>query len=150
MWAETGMSTISSGLRALVWLAALPALAACANPHAPSASATGEPAAAQASTGGRSCFNVSQINGWRAGDRGVVYVRVGVNRVFRMQLLGPCPDVNWTERIAIEAGPTSWICSGLNATIIAPSRIGPRRCPVTDLRELTPAEIAALPPRHRP
>jgi hypothetical protein len=141
------MSTI---LRPLVGFAALLALAACANPNAPSAGATGQPAAAQASSGGRNCFNVSQINGWRAGDRGTVYVRVGVNRVFRMQLLGPCPDVNWSERIGIEASPTSWICSGLNATIIAPSRIGRRRCPVTGIQELTPAEIAAMPPRHRP
>ena len=146
------MSTIFPVSRAIAWFAMSLALAACASPNAQSASSTGQPASAQSSSGrgGRNCFNLSEVNGWRAGQGDTVYVRVGVNRIFRMRLMGACPDVNWSEHIGIEASPTRWICTGLNATIIAPSSIGPRRCPVTDLQELTPAEIAALPARQRP
>jgi hypothetical protein len=144
------MSMIFLGPRAFVGFAALLALGACANPSPPSAGAAGQPAAAQASGGGRNCFNLSEVNGWRAGQGDTVYVRVGVNRVFRMHLMGACPDVDWSEHIGIEASPTTWICSGMNATIIAPSSIGPHRCPVTKLQELTPTEIAALPARERP
>jgi hypothetical protein len=67
-----------------------------------------------------------------------------------MQLMGPCPDIDWSERIGIQATGSGWICSGIDATIIAPSPIGPRRCPVTAITELTPQEVAALPPGQRP
>lgn len=124
-------------------------LAACAGDGAPSASSSGQPASATEPTRSR-CFRSSQVNGWRAGDRNVVYLRTDVRRVFRMQLMGPCPDVNWAQRIGIEARGSSWICSGIDATIVAPSPIGPRRCPVRAITELTPEEVAAMPARHRP
>ena len=91
-------------------------LAACAGDGAPSASNAGQPASATEPTRSR-CFRPSQVNGWRAGDRDVVYVRTDVRRVFRMQLMGPCPDVNWAQGIGIEARGSSWICSGIDATI---------------------------------
>jgi hypothetical protein len=107
-------------------------------------------ATAGASSGAGHCFRAADVNGWRAGGQQAVYLRVGVNRVFRMQLMGPCPDINWSEDIGIEATGSPWICSGIDATIISPSPIGPRRCPVTGLQELSPSELAALPPGQRP
>lgn len=133
---------------------ALPALAAallvsaCAGENAPSAEAAGSPVAATARTS--RCFFPSDVNGWRAAGDQTVYVRVSVNRVFQMKLMGPCPDIDWSQTIGIEHRGSPQICSGLDATIISPSSIGPRRCPVTALRELTPDEIKALPPRVRP
>ena len=129
------------------------ALAGWAPPNQPAtpAGAAGKPAAARAQTHSHEhCFRRQDIDGWRAGDDRTVYVSVGVRRVFRMELMAACPDVNWAERIGIEARGSPWICSGLDATIIAPSSIGPHRCPVTNIVELTPAEVAAMPKKHRP
>ena len=38
----------------------------------------------------------------------------------------------------------------LDADLLVPSPIGPQRCPVRDIRKLSPAEVAALPPKLRP
>ena len=116
-------------------------LAACAAQSASSAQDARPP---------RRCFLPSQVNGWRSAGNQTVYVGVSVNRVFRMTLMGSCPNIDWSQTIGIEHRGAAQICSGLDATIIAPSRIGRQRCPVTSVQELTPDEIAALPRNLRP
>ena len=137
----------------LVWwaLAAPLALSACAEQGAASAGGAGQPTAARAPSRDLTrCFSPRDVQSWRAADNRTVYVRVGVNRVYRMQLMGPCPNVDWTQRLGIQSFGGTQICSGIDATIIAPTPIGPRRCPVTQITELTPAEIQAMPARNRP
>ncbi|MDQ0465040.1 hypothetical protein QO010_002824 [Caulobacter ginsengisoli] len=99
----------------------------------------------------RSCFFVDQVNSWRqAGDESVL-VKVGANQIYRLDLFGPCHDLDTNFTIGLEArGGGSSICDGLDATIIAHSPIGPMRCPVTKVTRLTPEEIAALPKRDIP
>jgi hypothetical protein len=61
--------------------------------------------------------------------------------------------VNWAHEIAVVArGGGSRICTGkgLDAEIVSPSTLGPRRCLVKGIRKLTPPEIAALKGRGRP
>ena len=108
------------------------------------------PSALYAETAPSRCFLPSEVNGWRSGGDRTVYVGVSVRRVFRMQLMGPCPNIDWSQTIGIEHRGSAQICSGVDATIVAPSRIGPQRCPVTSVQELTPAEVAALPKKLRP
>lgn len=127
-----------------VALAAL-ALAGCAE----TASRAGDGAQARAGRG-RECFTPREVTNFAAVDDRTVNVRVGANRVFALDLLGPCPDIDWSQRLAIKAEGSSWICRGIDATIIAPSTLGPQRCAVRTLRQLTPQEIAALPARARP
>lgn len=98
----------------------------------------------------RSCFLTRNVNSWSAADDKTVYVRVGVKDVYRLDLFGTCPDIDWNWSIALESHGSSWICSPLDATIIAQSPIGPQRCPVTKVTKLTPAEAAALPKKHKP
>lgn len=133
-------------------MAAAAALAACASPEAPTAASAAQPAATTEPSArtGRRCFRANEVNGWRAGDNNTVYVRTGVRRIFRMELMGPCPDINWNQRIGIEARGSGWICSGLDATIVSPSTIGPRHCPVRRITELSQQEADALPSRFRP
>lgn len=137
-------------LEAVASLGLCALLAGCAAQTSPSAGAAGLPAAAHAASDGGRCFRTEDVRGWRVGDNQTVYLRTGVNRVFRMRLMGPCPDINGSERIGIEARGSSFVCSGVDATIIAPSPIGPRRCPVSAVQALSPAELAALPRRQRP
>lgn len=84
---------------------------------------------------GKSCFWVSQVNGFNdapdaddGGDR--IYVNVGVNERYLFETFGPCPDLNWSETIAFDQRTPGQICSGLDVDLIVPTSIGPQRCPV--------------------
>jgi hypothetical protein len=97
-----------------------------------------------------SCFWNREVNSFSAPDDHTVYVRVGVKEVYRLDLMGACPDVQWNNGIALESRPGSSICSAMEATVITHSPTGPQRCAVSQLTKLTPAEVAALPKRSRP
>lgn len=99
---------------------------------------------------GRQCFWTRQANGFAAQDDRTVNVRVSVRDVYQFQLMGSCPDIDWSQRIALVSRSGDSICSGLDAEIITRSPIGPMRCPVSHIRKLTPEEIAALPRKARP
>jgi hypothetical protein len=96
------------------------------------------------------CFWTSQVNNFASNDDKIVNLRVGVREVYQLEMFGRCNDIDWTQNIAVVSRGGSQICSGLDATIIAPSPIGPQRCPVKTVRKLTEAEIKALPKRSRP
>jgi len=99
----------------------------------------------------RQCFWSSNVNGFASSDPKIVNIRVGVKDVYQFEMMGPCHDVDWAQAIAIRTrGGSSFICSGLDADLIVPSSIGPHHCPVTKIRKLTAAEIAALPKGSRP
>ena len=96
------------------------------------------------------CFWTNQVNSFASNDDRIVNVRVGVKDVYQFEMFGRCTDVDWSQRIAVVSRGSSRICDGLDAEIIAPSPIGPMRCPVRTVRKLTPAEVAALKGRGRP
>ena len=107
-------------------------------------------AAAQQPISARQCFWSHQVNSFAAqGDR-LVNLRVGVKDYFQLELMGPCPDVDWTQKIALVSRGGSTICSGLDAEIVTPSPIGPQKCPVKSVRKLTPTEVATLPKGAKP
>lgn len=103
-----------------------------------------------ASSPARQCFRAQDVNGFTAVNDRQVNLRVGVSDIWRLDLFARCPDVDWSLRLGIESRGSSWICSGLDATIIAPSPIGPQRCAVQSLRKLTPQEVEALEPKAKP
>ena len=98
----------------------------------------------------RQCFWANQVNNFAAADEDTVNVRVGMKDVYQFEMLGRCPDIDWSDRIAIVSRGSNSICTGMDAEIIAPSTIGPQRCPIRTMRKLTPDEIKALPRRARP
>ena len=104
----------------------------------------GGPAAA-AATSSRQCFNARQASGFTAhGDR-TVDVQVGVRRYYRLELFGPCPHVNWSNRVALVSRGSSWICQGLDAELIVNDPgLGPQRCMARTVRPLSDAEARAL------
>ena len=119
----------------LAFLAAGAVTAACAATY---------PESRQAITAHRQCFLAGQVNNfWGATDTSV-FVRVGVNDVYKLELSGMCSDIDWANQIAVRAtGGGSWICRGLDAELLIPSSIGPQRCLVTDIRKLSPDEAKA-------
>jgi len=97
------------------------------------------------------CFYASNINNYTtAGDR-VVYLRVGVADVYRLDLMTDCPGLDFRQRIDFSRAVVgSSICSAIDLTIRFDQAGARSVCPVSDLRKLTPGEIAALPKRERP
>ncbi len=131
------------------WMLALAGLAA-ALPVAVSGADAAKP---KTSDAGRSCFWARNLDSWSAGaDQSTVNLKVGVHDYYQLKLLGPCPEIDWTQTIGIESrGGGSWICSGLDVTLIMPRHgIGPERCPATSLRKLSREEAKALPPKQKP
>jgi hypothetical protein len=106
---------------------------------------TGEPgtttAAAQRS--GRQCFRPQDVNGFNPQGDDVVYLRVGANDIYRAEILGTCPDIDFSHRVAIRSHGTNWICQGLDAEFFVPGPLGVDRCPITSLRKLSDAEVQA-------
>jgi hypothetical protein len=128
---------------------AAPQMAAGAAPQMAAATSPAQ-SEATATTPKRQCFWARNANGFAAVDDQTVNVRVGVRDVYRFELLGPCPDIDWSQQIALVSRGSSSICSGLDAEIVTRSTIGPQRCAVRNMRKLTPAEVAALPSKARP
>ena len=90
------------------------------------------------------CFRAQEVNGYKSLSERVVDVEVGGRRVFRLEMFGLCPDVNWSHRIALISRAGSWICEGVDAELIVPSTTGgTNRCPVSSIRELSQEEIQA-------
>ena len=114
-------------------LAAL--IAACAQSPGP-----GQSAAA----GGGQCFYSGNVSGFGAVDDNTVNVFVGANDVYTLDLLGACPDVDWSMQIGIRAtGGSPWVCSGSNAEILVPSPMGTQNCMVTNIQKLSPEAARA-------
>ena len=103
------------------------------------------PAQRAAAMDTRQCFHAGQVNGFHAIGRDTVNVHVGASRVYQLEILGTCPDVNWSSRIGVRAtGGGSWVCRGFDAELLVPRPGGGfDRCPVTSVRQLSPAEIEA-------
>jgi hypothetical protein len=57
--------------------------------------------------------------------------------------MGPCPDLDFAENIALDPATAGPICAGIDVDLIVPSNIGPQRCPVAMIRKLAPGEKEA-------
>ncbi len=98
----------------------------------------------------RSCFWSRDVSSWSAADERTVYIRVGVKDIYRLDLLGTCPDIDWNWKMGLSSHGSSSICSPLDADIVSRGPLGPQRCPVKTITKLTPEQAAALPPKQRP
>jgi hypothetical protein len=101
----------------------------------------------------RRCFSASTVFNFNAADDNIVYVRAPRNAVFQLRAVGFCQDLDWAQRLAIAPiGGGSQLCPGDEASLAyfggGASQRGP--CRVRVERQLTEAEVAALPSRHRP
>ena len=97
----------------------------------------------------RSCFFLSQVNGFNdapdvntGSDR--IIVNVGVRDKYLFETFGSCPDLNWTQSIGFDQRGPGRICQGLDVDLIVPPSIGPQRCPVRMIRKLSEAELDAM------
>jgi len=110
------------------------------------------PAAAQPAQ--NACFLINQFNGWKAPDTKTIYIRVGLDRYYRLDLANTCsllamPNVHLITKTR---GP-DLVCSAidwdLSVSESPPGNI-PEPCIVRKMTLLSPAEAAAIPPKFRP
>jgi len=120
------------------------------------ATAGGQPAPASkpAPRAGVSCFWVRDVDGFSAPDNQTLYVRVGVKQVYKLTLFGNCMDISWVHHVGlVTPRGLANICEGTNPALDVVDRelgVGRERCPVTEVRKLTPDQVAALPKGQRP
>lgn len=61
---------------------------------------------------GQCCFDVGQVTGYDSIDDNGIMVWAGVDACYQIDLQGgQCNSVDWTQKLAIESTPSSWICT---------------------------------------
>jgi hypothetical protein len=111
---------------------------------APAQPISREPAQTASPRAERRCFNASNVNGFQVVDGRTVDLTVGAGRIFRLELLGVCPDVRDAVGVAVRTrGGSSYVCDDNDLELVVPSQTGPRVCPVTGLRQRSAQELAA-------
>ncbi|HYG27118.1 MAG TPA: hypothetical protein VD906_09435 [Caulobacteraceae bacterium] len=135
------MRLLSTSVRAGLAAAALAALGACAGTPA-----TGLMPASD-------CFSSVNWRGWSSPVDDVIYLRVGLNDIYRVDLL-PGSGRNLEgggDFLVSEVRGSNRICSAndLDLRIASTTGFTTPLFPRT-LRKLTPEEVAALPADHRP
>lgn len=102
-----------------------------------------------ASTGGavidnpslRNCFSSGRVSGFTPVDGTTVRLREGVRNEYELTLFGYCPEVDWSQRIALRnASGSSMICTndalGWEIIVLDRPGISPNRCRVRSIRKL--------------
>jgi hypothetical protein len=100
-----------------------------------------------------SCFWASRVENFAAVDQQNLYLRVGIKDVYQAKLFSTCLNLDWVHRLALVSNPSSLICEGptMNLDVVVrDAGAGRQRCNVTNVRKLTPDEVAALPKGARP
>ena len=117
--------------------------------------AVGVPSASAAAdrTPKDACFASNSWKGWTVpGDGDVLYLRVGLHDIYRVEL---------TRGTRVHKGPdnflvsqvrgSNWICSPLDLDLTLSDHNGFRQPLIArTLRKLSPAEVAAIPPKDLP
>lgn len=103
---------------------------------------------------GDTCFASESWAGWKAPSPNVIYIRVRIRDIYRLDLsagssLLQDPDVHLVNRMW---GGGDYICTPLDFDLEAVEDFGGVREPliVKAITKLTPPEIAAIPPKYRP
>lgn len=98
------------------------------------------------------CFFISQFQTWRAPDAKTIYIRVNMHDYYRLDLGGACPLLlSPTAHLVTKTRGPETVCSAIDWDIRVsdpPGAIEP--CIVRKMTRMTPAEVAAIPPKFKP
>jgi hypothetical protein len=96
-----------------------------------------------AQSAGRQCFLPRQVNGFTPLGNDRILVDAGPRRLFELEIVGTCREIDFSNRIGIRSRGGSWVCDGLDAELLVPRPSGLDRCAVTDVRRLSEEEVQA-------
>jgi hypothetical protein len=100
------------------------------------------------------CFYANQWEGWKAANDHVMYVRVNMHDVYRIDFASSCHEMTWSDAHLITTfrGSDS-VCTPLDLDIKVsdggPGGI-PEPCIASGITQLSPEEAAAIPKQFRP
>lgn len=103
--------------------------------------------------GGRTCFRFGDMQAWKSPAPNVLLLKVGASRIFRLDLQQGSNQLNYPDARLINRNvQSSWMCDRFDFNLLLTDRQGAWSEPliVTSVRQLTPAEIDAIPPQERP
>ncbi len=100
------------------------------------------------------CFFINEFRGWKAPDDKTIYIRVNLDRIYRLDLAAACPSLTMPEShlITKTRGPDT-VCSAIDWDLSVaqpPPGSIPEPCIVKQMTLLNPTQAAAIPPRFRP
>jgi hypothetical protein len=98
----------------------------------------------------RQCFYERNINNFTTPTNRLIYIRVGVAQIYRLDLMNDCPELTFRQNLRFSRSPSGDICGPVDLQIRFQQSGVRRICQVSDMRRLSPAEVAALPKRDRP
>ena len=136
-------------MRTLVKTAAVLALSAVTF----SGVALAEPAASSAKPkASQQCFYSHDWDGWKASeDTKSIYIRVGVNRYYKIDFAQACPVLSAPNAHLITRSVNDLICSAIDLDIKVSDSPGfATPCIVSNITPMSPADVAALPKKLKP
>ncbi len=131
---------VSATVATLALLTAAPSVLADPTPERPATAAT------------RQCFRINEWNGWRAPDARTLYIRVGGRDIWKIGLAHECgmlrsPSTHLVTRVR----GSDEVCAPIDLDLSVQDSGGfTEGCFIDSIRQLTPAEAAALDPKNRP
>jgi hypothetical protein len=105
---------------------------------------------AQAAPG--KCFFATQFKSWKAPDDKTVYIRVGVNDYYRLDMSTRCSMLKSIDsHLVTKFQGSENICAPIDWDITVVNSAGMRQgCIVKAMTPLTPDEVAAIPAKFKP
>jgi hypothetical protein len=139
------------------WLGVLGAamtLAVCSETYAPppAAPVAAVGVAAPASAVAPACFRTHEIRNHTVGDDHTIYFNVSDRAVYRVEVDRTCLAGATTSDPIVTRNPpgADIVCRPIQLDLAVNTGGASQRCIVQSITPLTPAEVAALPPKLRP
>jgi hypothetical protein len=99
----------------------------------------------------RQCFFSRDWRGWKAVDNKSMYIRVGLNQIYRVEFSSGCPGLTSPNAHLITSSHTDSICSALDLDIKVSDLQGfSTPCIASKLSKLSAADMAAIPEKLQP
>ncbi|HWA30612.1 MAG TPA: DUF6491 family protein [Rhizomicrobium sp.] len=103
------------------------------------------------------CFSMRDMENWKAPDARTIYIRVNINRFYRLDLAAPCQSLlQPNTHLVTKTRGSDQVCNGIDwdlavsDTIGEPGRGFRQACIVKTQTPLTAAEVAAIPKKFKP
>lgn len=102
----------------------------------------------------KSCFLITQFENWKAPDDKTIFIRVNMDKFYRLDLAGSCPSLKFPDAYLITKtrGPST-VCSAVDWDLRV-GQSGQRGfespCIVKTMTPMTADEVTAIPKKFKP
>lgn len=105
------------------------------------------------------CFWMRDFENWKAPDANTIYIRVGVDRYYRLDLAAPCQSLKMINaHLITKVRGSGQACSGIDWDLAVSDSSGPigghmgfkQACIVKTQTPLSPADVAQIPKKFKP